>query len=344
MEKTDTRKLSPETQAELRKLFIRLRNKGMSNKQASETIGINPSRGSIIWKKYKAGGLAAIKIQKRGRNKGSGCRLSPDQEAIVRKMLIDKTPDQLKFPFALWSRDAVCQAIKREFKIDIPLRTITDYLKRWGFTPQKPTKRAYEQCPNAVKKWLDSSYPEIAARAKAEKAEIHWGDETGVQSNAYNAKGFAPKGQTPIIRLNAKKSSINMISSITNKGKVRFMLYKETMTSKVFIKFLSRLAKNAERKVFLILDNHRVHHSKSVKAWLEKHTKFIELFFLPSYSPELNPDEFLNGNLKQKIRSGLPSRTQQDLIKKTRSFMKTLQKRPDHVKGFFKNHKVAYAA
>ena len=217
-------------------------------------------------------------------------------------------------------------------------------MKRWGFTPQKPTKRAYEQCPNAVKKWLDSSYPEIAARAKAEKAEIHWGDETGVQSNAYNAKGFAPKGQTPIIRLNAKKSSINMISSITNKGKVRFMLYKETMTSKVFIKFLSRLAKDAERKVFLILDNHRVHHSKSVKAWLEKHTKFIELFFLPSYSPELNPDEFLNGNLKQKIRSGLPSRTQEDLIKKTRSFMKTLQKRPNHVKGFFKNHNVAYAA
>ena len=169
MEKTDTRKLSPETQAELRKLFIRLRNKGMSNKQASETIGINPSRGSIIWKKYKAGGLAAIKIQKRGRNKGSGCRLSPDQEAIVRKMLIDKTPDQLKFPFALWSRDAVCQAIKREFKIDIPLRTITDYLKRWGFTPQKPTKRAYEQCPNAVKKWLETSYPEIAARANDQR-------------------------------------------------------------------------------------------------------------------------------------------------------------------------------
>ena len=192
--------------------------------------------------------------------------------------------------------------------VELPLRTITDYLKRWGFTPQKPAKRAYEQNPKAVQQWLDSAYPEIVARAKQEKAEIHWGDETGVQSDAYNTKGFSPKGKTPVIRLNAKKSSLNMVSAITNQGKVRFMLYQETMTTQVFIKFLSRLVKDAKRKVFLILDNHRVHHSKIVKEWLEQHKGQIELFFLPSYSPELNPDEYLNGNLKQKIRSGMPAR------------------------------------
>jgi transposase len=235
-------------------------------------------------------------------------------------------------------------AIKQEFGIELPLRTITDYLKRWGFTPQKPAKRAYEQNQKAVQQWLDDTYPGISARAKHEKAEIHWGDETGIQADAYNAKGFSPKGKTPIVRLNAKKSSINMISSITNQGQVRFMLYQETMTSQVFIKFLSRLAKDAKRKVFLILDNHRVHHSKLVKAWLEQHKDQIELFFLPSYSPELNPDEYLNGNLKQKIRSGMPARSQKELMKKTRSFMKTLQRRPHHVRGFFKHPMVAYAA
>lgn len=344
MEKIDARKLTPETQYELRKQYIRLRKKGMSNQLAAETVGISKTRASTLWQLYQKDGIDALKPKQRGRKQGEHRNLTAEQEATVKKLLVDKTPDQLKLQFALWTRDAVCLAIKKEFGIELPLRTITDYLKRWGFTPQKPTKRAYEQSEPAVQQWLDTRYPEIVAQAKQENAEIHWGDETGVQSDAYNAKGFAPKGKTPIVRLNAKKSSINMVSTITNQGKVRFMLYQETMTAQVFIKFLSRLVKDAKRKVFLILDNHRVHHSKIVKKWLEQHKDQIELFFLPSYSPELNPDEYLNGNLKHKIRSGIPARSQKDLIKKTRSFMKTLQKRPHHVQSYFKHPKVAYAA
>jgi len=344
MEKTDARTLSPETQYELRKQYIRLRKRGMSNQLAAETVGISKTRASTIWQLYQKSGVDALKPKARGRKQGEHRNLTAEQEDAVKKLLIDKTPDQLKLQFALWTREAVRLAIKREFDLDLPLRTVTDYLKRWGFTPQKPTKRAYEQNDKAVQQWLDTVYPEISARAKQEKAEIHWGDETGVQSDAYNAKGFAPKGKTPVVRLNAKKSSINMISSITNQGKVRFMLYQETMTAQVFIKFLSRLIKDAKSKVFLILDNHRVHHSKLVKAWLANHTEQIGLFFLPSYSPELNPDEYLNGNLKQKIRSGLPARSKEDLIKKTRSFMKTLQRKSHHVQGYFRHLKVTYAA
>lgn len=344
MEKTDARKLKPETQYELRKQVVRLRKKGKSNQEISETVGLCATHVSTIWQLYQKGGLEALKPKVRGRKHGEQRNLTAEQEAVVKKLLVDKTPDQLKLQFALWTRDAVRLVIKQEFSIDLPPRTITDYLKRWGFTPQKPTKRAYEQNPKAVEQWLETSYPEITARAKKEKAEIHWGDETGVQNDAYNARGFAPKGQTPIVRLTAKRASINMISSITNQGKVRFMLYRETMTAPVFIKFLSRLVKDAKSKIFLILDNHRVHHSKDVKAWLEKHREQIELFYLPSYSPELNPDEYLNGNLKQKVRSGIPARSQKDLIKKTRSFMKTLQRRPHHVRGYFKHPKVAYAA
>jgi transposase len=344
MEKTDTRKLSPDTQYELRKQVVRLRKQGKSNQEISEIVGLYPTHVSTIWQRYQKGGIDALKPKVRGRKLGEQRNLTAEQEATIKKLLVDKTPDQLKLPFALWTRDAVRLAINKEFGVEFPLRTITDYLKRWGFTPQKPAKRAYEQNPKAVQQWLDSAYPEIAAKAKEEKAEIHWGDETGVQSDAYNAKGFAPKGKTPIVRLNVKKSSINMISAITNQGKVRFMLYRETMTSQVFIKFLSRLTRDAQRKVFLLLDNHRVHHSKKVKEWLDQHREQIELFFLPSYSPELNPDEYLNGNLKQKIRSGMPARSQTELIKKTRSFMKTLQRRPYHVRGFFKHPLVAYAA
>ena len=181
-------------------------------------------------------------------------------------------------------------------------------------------------------------------QAKEEKAEIHWGDETGINSEGYNVKGFAPKGKTPIIRLTTKRNKINMISAITNRGKVRFMLYSESMTCKVLIKFMSRLIKDSPRKVFLILDNLRVHHSKVVQKWLTENKEKIRVFFLPPYSPEINPDEYLNGDLKQRIRSGVPAKTEKDLTKKTRSFMKMLQWRPKHVMNYFKHPKIAYAA
>ena len=344
MNTTDARKLNQQAQYELRKQVVRLREKGLDNKAISEIVGLSQCHISTICKKYERGGLDAIKPGLRGRRHGAQRELTAEQEVGIQKLLVDKTPDQLKLSFALWTREAVRLAIKQIYGRDLPLRTISDYLKRWGFTPQKPTKRAYEQNPKLVAQWHETVYPEIQALAKQEKAEIHWGDETGIQNNAYNAKGFAPKGKTPVVRINATKSRVNMISSITNRGKVRFMLYKENMTSQVLIRFMSRLVKGADRKVFLILDNLRVHHSKLVKAWLKEHEEEIAVFYLPSYSPELNPDEYLNGDLKHFIRSGLPARTEKALTKKTRSFMRKLQNRPKHVSNYFKHPKIAYAA
>jgi transposase len=228
--------------------------------------------------------------------------------------------------------------------IEMPIRTVGEYLKRWGFTPQKPIKRAYEQSEPAVKKWLDMEYPAIVARAKKEKAEINWGDETGVQTGANRVLGYAPRGETPVVRLVAKRSHISMISAITNEGKVRFMMYREAMNAALLITFMGRLLKDAGRKVFLILDNLPVHHSKKVRRWLEDRRDQIEVFYLPSYAPELNPDEYLNGDLKQKVHSGQPARNRDDLEKKTRSFMRTILRRPHHVKNYFKHPKVAYAA
>jgi len=344
MNKVDARTLNQQTQYELRKQVVRLRKKGLSNQEISQIVGLCQSHVSTIWKKYERGGLDAIKPGLRGRRHGAQRELTAEQEAGIQTLLVDKTPDQLKLSFALWTRDAVRLAIKQIYGIDLPLRTITDYLKRWGFTPQRPTKRAYEQNPKAVEQWRQTVYPQIRAKAKQEKAEIHWGDETGIQNDAYNARGFAPKGKTPVVRINATKSRVNMISSITNQGKVRFMLYRETMTAQVLITFMSRLIKGSDRKVFLILDNLRVHHSKIVKTWLEDNQDQIEVFYLPSYSPELNPDEYLNGDLTQSIRSGLPARSEKQLMKKTRSFMRKLQNRPKHVRNYFRHPKIAYAA
>lgn len=344
MEKIDARKHSPETQYEIRKQVIRLRKQGITNKMIAVGVGISVGRASKIWRSYVKEGSKAISLGKRGRRAGEKRTLTTEQEIQIKRFLIDKMPDQLKLPFALWTRDAVKLLIKQIFDIKMPIRTVGEYLKRWGFTPQKPIKRAYEQSSQAVQQWLKADYPLIAKQAKKENAEIYWGDETGIQNGVNLVRGFAPKGEKPVIRLVAKKSQVSMISAITNEGKIRFMMYQSSMTTDLLIKFMARLIKDTGRRVFLVLDNLRVHHSKIVKQWLEDHKEQIKVFYLPSYSPDLNPDEYLNGNLKTVVHSGEPIRNHKDLETKTRSFMKMLIKKPVHVRNYFKHPKVAYAA
>jgi len=344
MEKIDARKHSPETQYEIRKQVIRLRKKGLSNRDVAQGVGISQSHASTIWQRYQKEGSSAIRLGQRGRRMGEKRTFSPSQEEEIQRLLIDKTPDQLKLAFALWTREAVRLLIKKLYGMEMPIRTVGFYLQRWGFTPQKPAKRAYEQNPKVVQQWLETEYPRLVIQAKQEKAIIYWGDETGIQTDAYRVRGFAPKGKTPVVRLAAKKNSVNMISAITNQGLVRFMMYRDSMTSPLLIKFMTRLVKDSQQKVYLILDNLRSHHSKKVKDWLESHQEEIRVFYLPSYAPELNPDEYLNGDLKSRVHSGIPARNQEDLEHKTRSFMRKLLRRPKHVQKYFQHPLAKYAA
>lgn len=344
MEKTDARRLKPEVQQQLRDQASRLFKKGWKNKDIAVALGVSYVTVSRWRTVYKQKGSKGLKITKRGRKIGMLRTLSPEQEKELRNAIKDKCPDQLKLPFALWTRGAVQQLIFQLWSIQMPIRTVGEYLSRWKFTPQKPLRKAYEQNPKAVKKWLDEDYPEIAANAKKEKAEIHWGDETGLSNNCQHGRSYSPRGKTPAIRLPAKKERINLISSVTNQGKTRFMIYDGTMNSDTLIKFLKRLIKDAGRKIYLIMDNLRVHHSKPVKKWVKEHKDQIELFFLPSYSPELNPDEYLNCDLKDGVHSKVPSRTKIDLKKKTVSHLRKIQKMPGRVRKYFKHPEIAYAA
>ncbi len=252
-------------------------------------------------------------------------------------------PDQLKLPFALWTRKAIQQLIKEQLGLQLPVRTINHYLHRWNFTPQRPIKRAYEQNDKKVQEWLQSSYPAIDERAKLENAEIHWGDETGISNECNYGRSYAPKGKTPVIRRSAKRFSTSMISSITKLGKVRFMCYQGGMNSKIFLRFLKRLVKDSHKKVFFIVDNLPVHHAKLVKNWVVENHDKIELFYLPSYSPERNPDEYLNRDLKQNVANKPPARNQEQLKSQVSSHMKSIQKKAKQVKTYFKNQYVAYA-
>ena len=225
MEKIDARSLSREAQQQLRNQAIRLRKSGRTYDDIAEIVGVHRSTICEWWKLYKRDGATGIKLKKRGTKPGERRTLTAEQEDELQRMLIDKTPDQLKMPFSLWTRKAVQELINQIWSIKMPIRTVGEYLKRWGFTPQKPLRRAYEQNIHAVARWLVDSYPAIAKQAKKEKAEIHWGDETGLRSDCQHGRGYSPKWQTPVMRIKAKRERLNLISTVTNQGKVRFMTY-----------------------------------------------------------------------------------------------------------------------
>ena len=330
--------------AERRRRAVKLREKGMRVNEVARTCEL--SRGTVIaaHKTYCLGGWTGMALKPRRRSTGAGRRLNTEQDREVQKLISDKTPDQIKMPYALWGRTAVMELIDQRFKIKLAFRTVGTYLARWGFTPQKPINKAYEQRPSEVKAWLDNSYPVIAERAKVENAEVHWGDETGLRSDDVRGRSFAPKGKALVVRFNSKRENVGLISTVTNQGKVRWMVLNGALDSDRLIVFLKRLERDAKRKGFLIQDNFRVHHAKLVKAWLAKHQDEIEVFYLPSDSPELNSDEMLNADLKQAVTTKAPARTKGQLLKTTTSQMRKLQKSPERVKSDFAHTPVKDAA
>ncbi len=346
MEKIDARKLSPRELMEKRKIVIKLREKGISNKEVAQIVGISPQTTSGYYSRYKKEGKASLKVKQAGRPKKVGKKLTDEQEQQIICLLIDKNPQQLQFKFALWTREAVRQLIKQEIGIELPISTVGDYLKRWKFTSKKPIKRAYERKDEKTQQWLNEEYPKIKKLAKADNADIWWADETSCVSLPTNLKGYAPIGSKikPILTHPAKKFRINMISAITNTGKSMFALYDESINVDRFIDFMQRVIDSNDKKVYLIVDNLRVHHAKLVKAWIEEHKEKIAIFYLPPYSPEFNPDEYLNQDYKRNANKHHIPLNQKELRANTLDHMNRLQNNPEKVANFFKHESVAYAA
>lgn len=335
-------KLNKDELYTVRKQVVRLKKKGLSGREIESLTGVRPNRASEIWTRYQKFGEKSLRRGKPGRRQGDNTLLTAGQEKEIRNIIIDKTPDQMKLSYALWTRQAVSDLATRKYKINLSLRSVTNYLKRWGFTCQRPTKKAYSQDDVKADRFMKEEYPAIARRAAEENAEIYWGDETGVSNQEYYQRGFAPKGITPIMKIESKHERISMLSAITGRGTTRFMIYDGAMNQTLLLNFMKRLIKDVKRKVFLILDNLRVHHGKKVREWLEENKDKIEVFFLPPYSPELNPDEYLNNVLKNDVHSGIRPRTKKDLKHRTESFMRRLQHNTEKVCKLFHHPKLDY--
>jgi len=345
MEKIDARKLTPEGRNQLRRLVVRLRQQsGMSAEDLAKVAGVHISTVKTWLAQAKREGVGSLTEKRRGRPVGICRKLSLAQEVWLREQIIGYTPQQLTLPFALWTRRAIRDLIWTRFGVEVQDRLIGKYLKRWGFTPQRPIKRALEQRPEQVAKWLNQTYPLLAAKARAEDAVIYFGDETAVKEDANWVRGYAPKGQTPVLATPTRWVKLSMISAISARGHVAFRIVDGTINADRFLEFLVALIEGAPRKIILVVDNLRVHHAKAVTEWLADKTDRIELAFLPPYNPEANPDEYLNHDFKTALRLGPVSTDRESLLEKALAFMTRLATWPERIRAYFQHPKARYAA
>ena len=344
MEKTEAHRLPRVVLNERRRRAVKLRLGGATIAEAAAQCELGRSAVIRAMQAYECGGWSAVAVPIVGRPVGSGRQLTAEQEKKIQQLIQDRTPDQLKLAYALWTRQAVSELIEAVYGVRLTVRNMGKYLKRWGFTPQRPLKKAYEQSPEAVAKWVNEEYPKIAAEAKQEGAEIQWGDETGLRSDDVRGRGYAPKGKTPVVLANANRAKLSVISTVTNKGQMRWKVFSGALNAKVLIGFMKRLVHGRDKRIFLVLDNLRVHHSKVVKKWLKENEDKIKVFYLPSYSPELNPDELLNADLKQHVTKAAPARNKIALTRTAIGALRSIQKQPGRVENYFGQKDVAYAA
>lgn len=338
---TDARKLSWNSLTDLRKRALVCIHEGQNPSDVARMYGIG-QRTIYNWiALYRKGGWGALDARKRG---GRPALLDGRKLQWVYRTVVDRNPLQMKLPFALWTARMIGTVIERKYGITLSKASVCRLLAQLGITPQRPVWAAYQQKPEAVRKWLKNEFPKIRAMAKKEKGEIYFADEAGVRSDHHAGTTWAAKGETPVIRTTGARFSLNVISAVNARGEFRFMVVKGTVGSKRFCEFIKRLVGSTTRKVFLIVDGHPTHKSVAVRELLKILEKRIRMFFLPPYSPELNPDERVWNDLKNNSVGRMVITTPEQMKSSIVSFLRFVQKTPERVRSYFSDKHVAYAA
>lgn len=341
MGKQDARKLDHATLEAIRIRAVQRVQAGESPEVVIRALGFT-RRCIYSWlAMYRAGGWDALKAKNiPGRPK----RLSARDLQWVYRTVTGKNPLQLGFPFALWTRAMIARLIYKHCAVRLSLVSVGRLLAQLGLSCQKPLWRAYQQDGSRVEQWLKREYPRIRAQAKRENAEIFFEDESGVRSDFHSGSTWAVRGETPIVRVTGQRFGLNMISAVSPRGALRFMVVKGGVGARVFIQFLKRLLHGRRRPVFLIVDGHPAHRAKIVKSYVESLEGKLRLFFLPPYSPELNPDELVWNDVKTNAVGRSKLDGPQDLHRAVVSRLRFLQKSPARVRSFFQAPDTRYAA
>ena len=339
MKKLDARQLDHKTREAIRIRAVQRVLNGESPEQVIKALGYHRSNIYEWLSKYNTGGFDALKT---GKMTGRPSKLSGPELQKLYRMIVDKDPLQYKFAFALWTREMVQQLIKSEFNVSLSLSAVGRMLKRIGLSAQKPLTKAYQRNEERVERWKKEEYPAIQKLAKKEKATIYFADESTIRSDYHSGTTWAPKGQTPVVETTGARFSLNMVSAISSRGALRFKAIHGKMNSVKFIDFLKSLTYGATKPIFLVLDGHPTHKSSAVRKYVESTNGMLKLFYLPPYSPHLNPDELVWGYLKNHKLGKMKMTGPDQLKKKVYSVLRSLQKMPRIVRNFFKHKELAY--
>lgn len=338
--RVDGRKVSHAKLEETRFEAVRRVQAGEAPTAVARDMGLYTNRIFIWLAAYRSGGWDALRSRKAmGRPK----RLAAKQIRWIYDTVTTKNPLQFKLPFALWTRAQIRALIVQRYSVKLSLVSVGRLLAQLGLTCQRPLFRAYQQDRSLVERWLKEEFPKIRTRAKREKAEIFFEDESGVRSDFHSGTTWAPKGQTPVVRATGQRFSLNMISAVSARGELRFMVVRGGVGAGVFIAFLKRLIHGQRRPIYLIVDGHPSHRSKKVKAYVESLQGKLRLFFLPPYSPELNPDELVWNDVKNNGVGRTLVHGPADLLRAVVGRLRYLQKTPEHVRSFFRHPETRYA-
>lgn len=315
---------------------------GRDRSEVADVFGVSVQSLDAWWAVWQAGGWEALVSRRRGRRPGEHQVLDADQQQCVRAALVDHRPEDFGLSGQLWTRAAVGELIAMLYRVRLTEQGIGKYLKRWGLSFQRPNRRAVEQDVAAVRTWQEETWPAIRAKAAEQGAEVLFADQVGIRSDHVSGRGWAPIGATPIVTRSGRRFSVNAMSAISPRGKLYFTVYHGSFSASVFCDFLARLIRQFDRHIHLVVDRHSVHRSKAVKRWLVDHAEQITVHFLPAYSPELNPDELVNADLKANMLPRSCARNADQLADETLRFFRRRPKQPHIVRGYFHAPHVRY--
>jgi len=342
MRTNDARRLDHATLEAMRERAVRSVHDGESPEVVARIIGINRSTIYGWLAQYRRGGWSALKAKPLF---GRPPKLDGKKLKWIYNTVTQKNPMQLKFAFALWTREMVAKLIKVKYNISLSVVSVGRLLAQLGITCQRPLHRALERDEALVRQWLKQDYPKIRALAQREEADIYFGDAAHMRSDHHAGRTWGRKGETPVVLGTGARYRMSLISAVTSRGHMRFMI-KETggVNADVFIEFLRRMLIGSKNRIFLIVDRGPAHVAKKTKAFVASLGGRLRLFYLPPYSPDKNPDELVWKHLKADT-VGRTSITSFDEFKdKVRSSMLSLQRTPAKIRAFFQKPSLQYAA
>ena len=338
---TDARTLDHKTLTELRKRAVASVRQGQRPEDVACALGVN-LRTVFRWLAlYRSGGWGKLDARKRG---GRPPKLEAQALKWVYDTVLGTNPLQLKFPFALWTAAMIGELIAKRFGVHLSRSSVCRLLAQMGLSAQRPLWRAYQQDPEAVRRWKEEDYPALRRRAGRLGAQIFFGDEAGVRSDFHSGTTWGLRGHTPIVSSTGARFRVNMISALSAQGQLRFMLTEGRVTASVFVEFLRRLMAHASAPVFLVVDGHSTHKAKLVRRFVESQGGRLELHYLPAYSPELNPDELVWNNLKTHTLGRQVMASREELRRMVLSHLHRMQKLPALIRSFFRAPTTRYAA